>query len=101
APPTDALRGDVKERRARITGALSTLTVESEKRVLDDVSRKVAIGFCFGGGNVLGLARTSADLKAAICLHGDLATPVPAKVGNVKAALFVAHGASDPAAPKA
>ncbi|MGB6754910.1 MAG: dienelactone hydrolase family protein [Xanthobacteraceae bacterium] len=97
----DALRGDVTERRARITGALSTLTTESEKRGIGDVARKAAVGFCFGGGNVLELARTGADLKAAICLHGDLATQALAKVGDVKAALFVAHGAADPAAPKA
>jgi dienelactone hydrolase len=38
----DALRGDVKERRARITGALSTLTTESEKRGIGDVARKAA-----------------------------------------------------------
>jgi dienelactone hydrolase len=97
----DTLRSDVNERRARITAALSTLTIESEKRGIGDGSRKVAVGFCFGGGNVLELARTGADLKAAICLHGDLATPAPAKTGDIKAALFVAHGAADPAAPKA
>ena len=40
------------------------------------ISRKqAAVGFCFGGGNVLELARTGADVQAVVCLHGDLLTP--------------------------
>lgn len=97
----DGLRADVGERRARIVAALVTLVTESEKRGIGDTTRKVAVGFCFGGGNVLELARSGADLQAAICLHGDLATPAPAKAGDIKAAILVAHGAADPAAPKA
>jgi dienelactone hydrolase len=97
----DGLRADAKERRLRIAAALSTLISESEKRGIGDTSRKVAVGFCFGGGNVLELARTGADLTAAVCLHGDLTTSLPAKEGDVKAPLLVAHGATDPAAPKA
>jgi dienelactone hydrolase len=97
----DALRADPKERRRRISAALATLISESEKRGIGDATRKVAIGFCFGGGNVLELARSGADLTAAICLHGDLTTSLPAKAGDIKAPLLVAHGATDPAAPKA
>jgi dienelactone hydrolase len=97
----DALRADPKERRLRIAAALATLVSESEKRGIGDTTRKIAVGFCFGGGNVLELARTGADLTAAICLHGDLTTSLPAKAGDVKAPLLVAHGATDPAAPKA
>lgn len=46
------------------------------------------------------LARSGADMKAAICIHGDLLTPLPAKAGDVKAALCVLHGSNDPVAPK-
>ncbi|MEA2980964.1 MAG: hypothetical protein QOF09_2787, partial [Alphaproteobacteria bacterium] len=35
------------------------------------------------------------------CLHGDLATTMPAKPGSIKAAVFVIHGSKDPVAPKA
>ncbi len=97
----DALRADPKERRLRIGAALSTLVSESEKRGIGDVSRKAAVGFCFGGGNVLELARAGADLQAAISLHGDLTSLFPAKPGDIKAALLVAHGAADPVSPKA
>ena len=33
--------------------------------------------------------------------HGDLQTSMPAKKGDVKAAVFVIHGSKDPVAPKA
>lgn len=83
----DSLRADVKERRARIVAALATLVAESEKRGIGDATRKVAMGFCFGGGNVLELARSGADLQAAICLYGDLEKPAPAEAGDIKAAM--------------
>lgn len=96
----DALRADPKERRLRIGAALAALVSESDKRGIGDASRKAAVGFCFGGGNVLELARTGADLQAVVSLHGDLTTPLPAKPGDIKTALLVAHGAADPVAPK-
>jgi dienelactone hydrolase len=97
----DALRADPKERRLRIGAALATLVNESEKRGIGDASRKAAVGFCFGGGNVLELARAGADIQAAISLHGDLTSPIAATSGDIKAALLVVHGAADPVAPKA
>jgi dienelactone hydrolase len=97
----DALRADPSERRLRITAALSALVSESQTRGVGDSSRKAAIGFCFGGGNVLELARAGADLQAVVSLHGDLTSPLPAKPGDIKAALLVLHGASDPVSPKA
>src|SRR5205807_4111431 len=89
------------EGRKRVVAALDTMVAEAAKRGIGDASRKAAIGFCFGGGNVLELARTGADVAAAVCLHGDLATTMPAKKGDIKAALFVIHGSKDPVAPKA
>ena len=97
----NSLRADPKERRLRIGAALSALVEQSEKRGVGDASRKTAVGFCFGGGNVLELARTGAELQAVVCVHGDLTTPLPATVGDIKAALLVLHGAADPVAPKA
>jgi dienelactone hydrolase len=65
------------------------------------MTARAAVGFCFGGGNVLELARDGADLAAAVSIHGDLKTALPAGKGTIKAALLVAHGAPDPVAPKA
>ena len=96
-----AVRKDRVEGRKRAHAALSTMAAEADKRGIGDASRKAAVGFCFGGGNVLELARSGADLNAGVCLHGDLATTMPAKKGDIKAALFVIHGSKDPVAPKA
>jgi dienelactone hydrolase len=96
----DALRADPRERRLRIGAALAALVSESTKRGIGDDSRKGAVGFCFGGGNVLELARAGADLQAVVSLHGDLTSPLSAKPGDIQAALLVAHGAADPVSPK-
>jgi dienelactone hydrolase len=97
----DALRADPNERRLRIGAALSAFVAESEKRGIGDVSRTGAVGFCFRGGNVLELVRGGAGVQAVISLHGDLTSLAPAKPGDIKAALLVVHGASDPVSPKA
>jgi dienelactone hydrolase len=77
------------------------MVAEAEKRGIGDSSKKAAVGFCFGGGNVLELARAGADVQAVVCLHGDLKTPKPAKAGDIKGAVLIAHGSKDPAVPKA
>src|SRR5437868_1011749 len=92
---------DVPGMRRRIAAALDTLTRESDRRAIGDINRRAAIGFCFGGLNVLDLARTGADVQAVVSMHGTLTTPQPAKRGDVKAAVLVVHGAADPVAPKA
>lgn len=96
-----AVRADRVEGRKRVNAALQALIAEAGKRGIGDTSKKAAVGFCFGGGNVLELARSGADLDAVVCLHGDLATTMPAKKGDIKAAIFVLHGSKDPVAPKA
>ncbi len=58
------------------------------------------IGYCFGGSNVLDLARAGADVAAVVSVHGVLATPMPAKKGDIKAAILVLHGAADPISPQ-
>jgi dienelactone hydrolase len=60
-----------------------------------DPSQIAAIGYCFGGGVVLGMAREGADLKAVVSFHGSLATQHPAKKGKVKAKILVCNGAAD------
>jgi dienelactone hydrolase len=93
------LRADAIEQRKRIRAAFEAMIAEGEKRALID-ERRAAVGFCFGGGNVLELARDGANIAAAVSIHGDLKTALQARKGAVKAALLVAHGAPDPVAPK-
>jgi dienelactone hydrolase len=94
------LRADAPEARKRIRAALDTLVAEGDKRKLIN-GHRAALGFCFGGGNVLELARSGADVAAVVSIHGDLTSPVPATKGAIKAKLLVTHGAPDPVAPKA
>jgi len=47
----------------------------------------------------LELARTGADLKAAVSFHGMLGTKIPATEGQVKASILVLSGAEDPLVP--
>ena len=93
------LRENAVEQRARIRAAYDTMIAEASKRNLID-GRRAALGFCFGGGNVLELARDGADIAAAVAIHPDLVTARAAEKGAIKAKLLVAIGAPDPVAPK-
>src|SRR6185312_6998003 len=89
------------EVRKRITAAFDTMTKEAAARGIGDAKHRAAIGFCFGGANVLDLARAGADAAAVVSVHGILATPTPAKKGEIKSAVLVLHGAGDPVSPRA
>ena len=60
-----------------------------------DPTRIGAIGYCFGGGVVLNMARQGADLKGVVSFHGSLATSANAEKGNVKASILACNGADD------
>lgn len=64
-----------------------------------DVTRLGAIGFCFGGGAILELARDGAPLKGFASFHGNLDTPNPGDAKQIKAPVLVLHGADDPSVP--
>src|SRR5207245_10086766 len=55
-----------------------------------------AIGYCFGGGCALELARSGADLAAVVSFHGNLDTPNPDDAKQIKAKVLVCHGGDDP-----
>ncbi len=65
-----------------------------------DAANIGAIGYCFGGGVVLNMARAGVDLKAVASFHGMLGTSAPAKAGEVKARVLVCNGADDSFIPK-
>lgn len=58
-----------------------------------------ALGYCFGGGVVLNMARAGMPLKAVVSYHGVLATDMSVKPGDIKAKLRVFHGEADPIVP--
>lgn len=64
-----------------------------------DADKIAAIGYCFGGGVVLGMARSGADLDAVVAFHGSLAARTPAAKGKIKPRILVLTGAADPMVP--
>lgn len=78
--------------KARFMAAMSLL----KKHSLVNSKQMGAIGYCFGGGVVLTMAREGVDLKGVVSFHGSLATVTPAAKGKVKAKILVCHGADDP-----
>lgn len=94
------LRADPAEARRRVRAGYDAMVREAGARGLID-GRRAAIGFCFGGGNVLDLARGGAELQAVVAIHSDLKTSLPAGKGDIKGRVLVIHGAPDPVVPKA
>jgi len=60
-----------------------------------DPEKIAAIGYCFGGGVVLHMARMGVDLDGAVSFHGSIATQRPARKDSVKAQILVCNGADD------
>ncbi len=79
----------------RFNAALAML--KQDLRV--DTTRIGAIGYCFGGGVVLSMARAGAPLKVVGTFHGSLATDHAAEPGAIKAKLLVQTGDADPFIP--
>lgn len=80
--------------RRRISTALDT--VRQLPQV--DATRVAAMGYCFGGMCVLELARSGADVRGVISIHGILA---PGTVANetIGAKVLCLHGHDDPMVP--
>jgi dienelactone hydrolase len=85
------LRNDIDLMRGRINSALQYVRTNS----LIDPGKIAAIGYCFGGGVVLELARSGADIDGVVSFHGSLLTPRPEDAGNIKGKVLVLHGAAD------
>lgn len=61
---------------------------------LADNSSVAAIGYCFGGAQVLNLARLGENLKGVVSCLGNL-VGVPASKQLLKAKILACHGAID------
>ncbi len=87
-----AVGGNMPLAKTRFEAALNTL--KSHKTVRsDDIA---AIGYCFGGGIVLNMARLGLDIDGVVSFHGSLKTSNPAQKGVIKAKVRVFNGAADP-----
>ena len=88
-------RSDRKLMRDRVIAGLRVL----QQNQLTDSQRIAAIGYCFGGGTVLELARSGADVAGVVSFHGNLDTPNLSDAKNIKGKVLVLHGAEDPLVP--
>ncbi len=77
--------------KARFMAALEFLKGQDSV----DPDRIAAIGYCFGGGVVLNMARQGIELRGVASFHGNPAAIKPARQGSVKAKILVLHGADD------
>jgi dienelactone hydrolase len=64
-----------------------------------DTSKIAAIGYCFGGGVLLNLARLGQNLDGVVSFHGSL-IGTPANKDLLKAKILVCNGEADPMVPK-
>ncbi|RRQ22794.1 dienelactone hydrolase family protein [Thiohalobacter thiocyanaticus] len=96
--PEDAgkFAGEVKANmaaaEARFRAAMQRLQEHPLVRE-DDIA---AIGYCFGGGMVLEMARRGLPLDAVASFHGSLGSDNPAGPGEIQAEILVANGGADP-----
>ena len=101
AHPDDAKKfagevmSNLPEAKARFEAARALLA--ADPRV--DATKLVAIGYCFGGGVVLHMARAGEPLAAVASFHGMLGTAEPMKPGAFAGRIFVATGGADPFVP--
>ena len=77
--------------KARFLAAVDFL----KQQATTDPDRIAAIGYCFGGGVVLNMARQGVDLKGVASFHGSLAAIKPAQPGGIRAKILVLNGADD------
>ena len=89
-------RSDRQLMRRRARAGLDVLMGQE----LTDKAHVAAIGYCFGGGVALELARSGAPLAGVVSFHGNLDTPNPADARNIKGKILVCHGGDDPHVPQ-
>ncbi|MCF8060226.1 MAG: dienelactone hydrolase family protein [Bacteriovoracaceae bacterium] len=94
---SSAVFKNMDEAKSRFMAALETLKAHPHV----DKTKIAAIGYCFGGGVVLSMARMGIELDGVVSYHGSLKSPVKAKKGQIKGNLLVFNGAADPLVSKA
>lgn len=95
------VRADRALMRARAQKSVDVFHGLADKHPIDK-EKTLAIGFCFGGGALLELARSGTDsIDGVVSFHGDLVSPtLEADAKNIKIPLLVLHGADDPVVPQ-
>ncbi len=82
--------------KARIEAAIAKIKTYSQT----DSMNVAAVGYCFGGGMLLNVARLGTNLKGVVSFHGSL-IGTPADKSLLKSKILVCHGGADPFVPAA
>ncbi len=85
------LRSDRALMRSRGRAALRQIKAHK----LADDEKVAAIGFGLGGTAALELARSGADIRAAVSFHGRPIEPDPNEAGRIQAKVLLLHGGAD------
>ena len=99
--PRDMMFGELERLRSdRASLRERLLAVLESARAQDaiEADRIVAIGYCFGGGCALDLARSGAEIAGVVSFHGLLDPPDLPPL-PIKAKVLAFHGWDDPLAP--
>jgi len=87
--------GNPALRRERFTAARDLL----ERQPTVEREHLAAIGYCFGGAVLLGMARDGMKLDGIVSFHGGLGTEAPAQPGAIHTPLLVLAGGDDRSVP--
>jgi dienelactone hydrolase len=101
AAASGGVHGDINIARARGDKGLEVMLAEGGKLGIINPAKVAGIGFCFGGGVLLEVAREGRDIKAVTVFHVTNPQSVDtAAPSNIKSAVLVLHGADDPVTPR-
>jgi dienelactone hydrolase len=89
------VKSDMKNAMARAQLGLDTLKAQP----MVDTSKLAAIGYCFGGGMALSMARNNMPLLGVVSFHGDL-SPLATPSTSITPKILVCHGADDTFVPE-
>jgi dienelactone hydrolase len=102
----EAFMMEATKNRDVIVARFNAALVQLKQDPHVEAEKIAAIGYCFGGGVVLAMARAGADLDAVGIFHGSLtpqgshhATPGTGEKGRIKPRILVLTGAADPMIP--
>ena len=93
---SSAAMGNLEKAEMRFNAAMQVLN----EHPLMLKNKMAAIGYCFGGGVVLHMARVGTDLKGVASFHGSLGAKVEAEKDQISAQVLVLHGAEDAFIPQ-
>jgi len=87
--------------RAKLQGRMKSALSAFQSQPEVDKDRIVAMGFCFGGLCVLDMARSGADVRGVVSMHGLFNAPGNTRGEKITAKVLALHGNDDPMVPVA